>query len=181
MCITTRMLCTGVFGLINLGTVDLFGQDPSKDTSAIVVTSSKDSTFKIVTEPKTVLPFEWKVGSKVTIGVSCISKDLVQVVGISTDILLVSAIDFDNRVEMELRGDKSAIEKIAAASKISEYWFHVMPFRESHRKTLETEVDVKEFLKDKTSFRPSTESDWGYGGPDDRLRPPTQEELPDRK
>ncbi len=177
----TSKLCTGLFTLIILGTGDLFGQDVAKDTSAKQDVSSKHSTLKIIAELKTSRPLEWTVGGQVTIGVRCHSKDSTRVIGIATDITLVNAKNFDNRVEMEMQGETSAIKKIAAAAKISEYWFEVMPFNESHLKTLKSEIDIAEFLKTETSFRPVSRDEWGYGASDGRLRPPAQEELPARK
>ena len=174
-------LCTAVLALNVLSAGALFAQDAAKNTLAREDISSKYSSVKIVAEPKTSRPFDWKVGGQVTIGVRWKSQAETRVIGIATDIKLVDANVFENRVEMELRGEAAVIKKLVAASRISEYWFEVMPFKESHRKTLETEVDLVEFLKAETAFRPVTESDWGYGATEGRLRPPTLEELPNRK
>ena len=173
----TSQLCTGLFALIIFGTGDLYGQDVAKDTSTKQDVSSKHSTLKIVAEPKTSRPFDWKVGGRVTIGVRCHSKDSTRVIGVATDITLVTANEFENRVEMEVQGETSAIKKIAAAAKISEYWFEVMPFSESHLETLKSEVDIADFLKTEPSFRPVTEKEWGYGAADGRLLPPGARRL----
>ena len=140
----------------------------------------KPSIIKIVAEPKTSRPFDWKRGEKITIGVRCVTDGETRVVGVATGVELVATRTFENRVEMMLRADIESMNKIAIAANISEFWFEIIPFAEEHRKTLADDVDFQEFLKVNPKYRAALDSDWGYGA-NPRLQPPTRDELPTRK
>ena len=160
----------------------LLSQEPEVKTK---IQSEEEKTqdrsiIKIVAEPKTSRPFDWKRGEKITIGVRCVTDGKTRIVGVATGVELVAIRPFDNRVEMMLRADVESINKIATAAKISEFWFEIMPFAEEHRKTLADDVDFQEFLKVNPKYRAALDSDWGYGA-NPRLQPPTGDELPTRK
>lgn len=160
----------------------LLAQEPEVETA---VQSQQEKTqdhliIKIVAEPKTSRPFDWKRGEKITVGVRCVTDGETRIVGVATGVELVAIRPFENRVEMMLRADVKSINKIETAAKISEFWFEIMPFEEEHRKTLKDDVDFQEFLKVNPKYRAAMDSDWGYGA-SGRLQPPTKDELPARR
>lgn len=140
----------------------------------------RTNSVRIIAEPKSSRPFEWRRGQKVTVGVRVTSENVTRVIGVATHIELVATKTYGNRVEMMLRAEPNAINQILQAAKISEYWFEVMPFDERHVELLEQDIKVDEFLKQHQEYRPATEKDWGYGDSDGRLIPPTNSELPNR-
>ncbi len=156
-------------------------QDPELEQNGKASTAARNPTIIIVVEPNTSRPFNWKVRDKVSIGVRCISDDAVRVVGVGADIELVAVKVFENRVQMALRSPPAMYERLRKAAQISEYWFEVMAFREGHRETMHGEADLSQFLKDHEAYRPAGPDDWGHGARGDRLKPPTDEQLPARE
>ncbi len=177
----TRLICLIFAAFLNCNSDLLFAQLTDTTAESQPEKSQDSSILKIITEPKTSRPFDWKRGEHITVGVRCISDDGTRVVGIATGVELVAIRSFDNRVEMMLRADVSSINKIEAAAKISEFWFEIMPFEEEQRKTLTNDFELKEFLKSNPQYQAANESQWGYGEPDGRIQPPTKDELPMRK
>ncbi len=161
----------------------LLSQEPEVRTTVQSNGEKKQdhSIIKIVAEPKTSRPFDWKRGENITVGVRCVTDSETRIVGVATGVELVAVRPFENRVEMMLRADVETINKIETAAKISEFWFEIMPFEEKHRETLKNDVDFQEFLNVNPQYRAAMDSDWGYGAAKGRLQPPTKDELPKRK
>lgn len=151
-----------------------------KSTTANSDKGDESAQLTILAQPKSIRPFKWKDGEKVTIGVRCVSAKDTRVVGVVTGIQLMESEIFPNRVALKLRGEKSSIQKLFEAAKRSELCFEVMPFNEEHRKILAAQQDLLEFLKEHSEYRVAGLEDWGLGGNGVRLSPPTNDEMPQR-
>ena len=141
----------------------------------------KTSFIRIIAEPKSSRPFEWKRGELLTVGVRFVSPNETHVVGVATEVELVATKTYENRVEMMLRATPERIDRIRKAALVSEFWFEIMPFNIRHVAVLQKDSTLEEFSKSNKQHRPAIAKDWGWGGEGGRLTPPTGSELPVRK
>ncbi|MDB5343626.1 MAG: hypothetical protein JWP89_2003 [Schlesneria sp.] len=132
---------------------------------------------KVLIQPKSSQPFEWKVGERVTLGVTVISDSRHRVIGLATDCLLVQAEVRENRIEAVVLATQAQRDQIIAAAKISEMWFVAMPYRAEHAQAIMKDVKYDTFLKENVEYRPADERDWGYGAANGKIAAPSQSEI----
>ena len=143
--------------------------------------ASTTSIVRLMVEPMVYNTEEWKIGDRLTVKVNCESDKETRVIGIATDVELISIENFDNRWEMMLRSSSANIDKIKTAIELSEYWFTVTKFVEKHRQLVAGEPEVRDFLKKNKGFRAADGTNWGWNANSkERLRIPTAGELPSR-
>jgi hypothetical protein len=132
---------------------------------------------KVLIQPKSSQPFEWKVGERVTLGVTVVSDSRHRVIGLATDCLLVQAEARENRIEAVVLTTAAQRDQMMAAAKVSEMWFVAMPYRAEHAQAIMKDVKHDTFLKEHVEYRPADERDWGYGAPKERIAAPSQSEI----
>jgi hypothetical protein len=132
---------------------------------------------KVLIQPKSCQPFEWKVGERVTLGVTVVSDSRHRVIGLVTDCSLVQTDIRENRIEAVLLTKHMQREQIIAAAKVSEMWFVAMPYRAEHAQAFTKDVKYDAFLKENVEYRPADGRDWGYGAPKERIAAPSPSEI----
>ncbi len=132
---------------------------------------------KVLIQPKSSQPFEWKVGDRVTLGVTVVSDSKHRVIGLATDCLLVQAEARENRIEAVVLATQVERDQIMAAAKVSEMWFVAMPYRAEHAQAIMKDANYETFLKEHGEYRPADERDWGYGTPNERIPAPSPAEV----
>ncbi len=134
-------------------------------------------SVKVLIQPKSCQPFEWKVGDRVTLGVTVISDSRHRVIGLATDCLLVQADVRENRIEAVVLTTAAQRDQIMAAAEVSEMWFVAMPYRVEHAQAFTKDVKYDAFLKEHVEYRPADERDWGHGAPKERIAAPSPAEI----
>jgi hypothetical protein len=162
-----------VFTLAFGGQTVVAQQSPTADANDVV----EMHRVKVLIQPKSCQPFEWKVGERVTLGVTVVSDSRHRVIGLATNCLLVQAEVRENRIEAVVLTTATQRDQIMAAAKVSEMWFVAMPYRAEHTQAILKDAKYDTFLKENVEYRPADERDWGHGAPKERIAAPSQSEI----
>lgn len=115
---------------------------------------------------------QFEVGDRITLVVHVKKPNETRAIGIATNLEIVEIETKVDHLKYTVKVQPEQNVKIEHAKNLNQLWFAGFKYDDKHDATIEQEIDIDEFLKENTEYRPCNERDWGYGGSGPRIEAP---------